>query len=41
MCDQGYAEMKVRDVTKCAEEMESDKFDSKPEDGFDDRRKSW
>ena len=41
VCDQGYAELKMRDVAKCKEEMESDTFDSKIEDSFDDRRKSW
>ena len=39
--DQGYAELRIRDVTKIQEDAEIDTFETKDEYIFDDRRKSW
>ena len=39
--DKGYAEMRIRDITKCQEDMEAGHFEANEDDVFDDRRKSW
>jgi hypothetical protein len=39
--EQGYAEIRIREVTKCQEDLENDNFETKDQDSFDDRRKSW
>ena len=39
--EQGYAEIRIREVTKCQEDLETDNFETKDQDSFDVRRKSW
>ena len=39
--DKGYAEMRIREITKCQEDMETGHFETNEDDVFDDRRKSW